>query len=129
MQCEKCGKKISAFNAYYPDSSKYTKGICKDCYEYVKANPTREPEQIKKQTGNHVESKFAPFKSQGSGHKILMGIAGVILFLYVLAGIIGLIILSENPLFKDYLFVFGGMMLVGLIIPLELMAIYYKIKS
>ncbi|HLC56950.1 MAG TPA: hypothetical protein VJH95_00100 [Candidatus Nanoarchaeia archaeon] len=62
-------------------------------------------------------------------HKLLISIAEVILFMYLLAGIVGLRALSENPILKDYLFIFGGMMLVGLVIPLELMAIYYKLKN
>ena len=42
----------------------------------------------------------------------------------------GLITLSENPMFPtSYIYLFGGMMLIGLVIPLELMAIYYKLKN
>lgn len=43
--------------------------------------------------------------------------------------IIGLIELLKHPILKEYLFIFGGVMLIGLVVPLELMAIYYKIKN
>lgn len=42
MQCERCEGKLGFLSSYYPDNSKYTKGVCKKCYEEIKKEQEEE---------------------------------------------------------------------------------------
>lgn len=60
---------------------------------------------------------------------LLIGIVYLILILYFVVGIVGYYNLIENTLLKNFKWFYIVTCLFGLIIPIELLAIFYKIKG
>jgi len=101
--------------------------VCDSCYEKIISEEKKEDrnkEIRQKALKNKMESEETK-----SMHSTLVGIVWVIIIIYILAGIGGLAELSgEESVLKGLALPYFVILLIGLMIPLTLLAIYYKMK-
>ena len=85
-------------------------------------------EELKRKSKNNgILNDIIYIMKHSQKHETLIYLVWIIIIIYIIMGIYGLFNIYNNELLKNFFLVYLILFLFGFIMPLELLAIYYKI--